>query len=96
MVIFFITFQPLNTITPATTSSPISTYPISASSAVDPNYAILSVGGTLTVAPAGTFTTAATQAVTFSNTSATTYGQIARGGNPESLYLGFNLARKFF
>ena len=35
-------------------------------------------------------------AVTFANTSATTYGQIARGGNPESLYLGFNLARKFF
>jgi hypothetical protein len=34
--------------------------------------------------------------VTFANTSATTYGQIARGGNPESLYLGFNLARKFF
>ncbi len=27
---------------------------------------------------------------------ATTYGQLARGGNPESLYLGFNLARKFF
>ena len=34
--------------------------------------------------------------LTFANTSATTYGQIARGGNPESLYLGFNLARKFF
>jgi len=37
-----------------------------------------------------------TFSVTFANTSATTYGQIARGGNPESLYLGFNLARKFF
>jgi hypothetical protein len=34
--------------------------------------------------------------VTFANTAATTYGQIARGGNPGSLYLGFNLARKFF
>ena len=34
--------------------------------------------------------------VTFANSSATTYGQIARGGNPQSLYLGFNLARKFF
>ena len=34
--------------------------------------------------------------VTFANTAATTYGQIARGGSPESLYLGFNLARKFF
>ena len=34
--------------------------------------------------------------VTFANTAATTYGQIARGGAPESLYLGFNLARKFF
>ena len=30
------------------------------------------------------------------NTSATTFGQVARGGLPESLYLGFNLARKFF
>jgi hypothetical protein len=35
-------------------------------------------------------------AVTFANTSATTYAQLARGGNPGSLYLGFNLARKFF
>ena len=34
--------------------------------------------------------------LTFANTSATTYGQLARGGNPHSLYLGFNLARKFF
>jgi hypothetical protein len=34
--------------------------------------------------------------VTFANTAATTYGQIARGGNLDNLYLGFNLARKFF
>jgi hypothetical protein len=34
--------------------------------------------------------------LTFANTAATTYGQIARGGNPGSLYLGFNIARKFF
>jgi hypothetical protein len=34
--------------------------------------------------------------LTFANTAATTYGQIARGGNPGTLYLGFNLARKFF
>ena len=34
--------------------------------------------------------------ITFANTSATTYGQLARSGNPGSLYLGFNLARKFF
>jgi Membrane bound beta barrel domain (DUF5777) len=32
----------------------------------------------------------------FCNTSATTFGQIARGGFPDSLYLGFNLTRKFF
>lgn len=32
----------------------------------------------------------------FSNTQATTYRQVARGGFPETLYLGFNLARKFF
>jgi len=30
------------------------------------------------------------------NTSSTTFAQIARGGSPQSLYLGFNLARKFF
>jgi hypothetical protein len=34
--------------------------------------------------------------LTFANSAATTYGQIARGGNPEALYLGFNLARKFY
>ena len=34
--------------------------------------------------------------LTLTNTHATTYRLIARGGNPESLYLGFNLARKFF
>ena len=34
--------------------------------------------------------------LTFGNSSATTYGQLARGGNPGALYLGFNLARKFF
>jgi hypothetical protein len=32
----------------------------------------------------------------FTNTSATTYAQVARGGFPDSLYMGFNLARKFF
>ncbi|HJR61429.1 MAG TPA: DUF5777 family beta-barrel protein [Vicinamibacterales bacterium] len=30
------------------------------------------------------------------NGQGTTFGQIARGGLPDSLYLGFNLARKFF
>ena len=30
------------------------------------------------------------------NTEATTFGQLARGGNPETLYIGFNLARKFY
>jgi hypothetical protein len=32
----------------------------------------------------------------FNNGQGTTFGQIARGGLPDSLYLGFNLARKFF
>ena len=32
----------------------------------------------------------------FSNTTGTTLGQVARGGFPHSLFLGFNLARKFF
>ena len=30
------------------------------------------------------------------NGQGTTFGQLARGGVPDSLYLGFNLARKFF
>ena len=30
------------------------------------------------------------------NGQGTTFGQLARGGFPDSLYLGFNLARKFF
>ena len=34
--------------------------------------------------------------LTFANSAGTTYGQIARGGNPEALYFGFNLARKFY
>jgi hypothetical protein len=35
--------------------------------------------------------------LTFTNTTAgTTFAQLARGGFPGSLYLGFNLARKFF
>lgn len=32
----------------------------------------------------------------FTNSSGTTFGQTAQGGLPESLYLGFNLTRKFF
>ena len=32
----------------------------------------------------------------FTNTQASTFGQVARGGYVDSLYLGFNLARKFF
>ncbi len=32
----------------------------------------------------------------FTNTFSTTYGQVARGGFNDSIYLGFNLARKFF
>lgn len=34
--------------------------------------------------------------LTFTNTPATTFAQLARGGFPVSLYLGFNLSRKFF
>jgi hypothetical protein len=32
----------------------------------------------------------------FTNTSSTTLGQVARGGFPRTLFLGFNLTRKFF
>jgi hypothetical protein len=32
----------------------------------------------------------------FNNGQGTTFGQIARGGFPDTLFLGFNLARKFF
>jgi hypothetical protein len=34
--------------------------------------------------------------MTFANSQGTTFGQTARGGLPDSLFLGFNLARKFF
>jgi hypothetical protein len=34
--------------------------------------------------------------VTFTNTFATTFAQVARGGGANSLFLGFNLGRKFF
>ena len=34
--------------------------------------------------------------LTFANTFSTTWGQLARGGSAETLYLGFNLTRKFF
>lgn len=33
--------------------------------------------------------------LTFSNSTSTTFGQIARGGFPTTIYLGFNLGRKF-
>src|SRR5262249_46192771 len=34
--------------------------------------------------------------LTFTNTTASTFAQVARGGAPKTLYLGFNLGRKFF
>ena len=34
--------------------------------------------------------------LTFANSQGTTFGQTARGGFPNALFLGFNLARKFF
>jgi hypothetical protein len=34
--------------------------------------------------------------LSFTNGQGTTFAQMARGGNPDSLYFGFNLARKFF
>jgi hypothetical protein len=34
--------------------------------------------------------------LTFTNGPGTTFAQLARGGFPGSLFLGFNLARKFF
>jgi hypothetical protein len=37
-----------------------------------------------------------TFSLTFTNSFGTTFGQIARGGAANSLYLGFNLSRKFF
>jgi len=36
-----------------------------------------------------------TLALTLTNSFATTPGQIARGGTPEALYIGFNITRKF-
>ena len=37
-----------------------------------------------------------TFSLTFTNSLGTTFAQVARGGAANSLYLGFNLSRKFF
>jgi uncharacterized beta barrel domain-containing protein DUF5777 len=34
--------------------------------------------------------------VVIANTQATTFAQLAAGASPETLYIGFNLARKFY
>ena len=34
--------------------------------------------------------------LTFTNSVATTFGQVSQGGFPDTLYMGFNLGRKFF
>ncbi len=34
--------------------------------------------------------------LTFGNSLATTFGQISQGGFPDTIYMGFNLSRKFF
>jgi len=34
--------------------------------------------------------------MSFTFTFSSTFAQVARGGAPTTLYLGFNLARKFF
>ena len=51
-----LTTQP-NVTTTATASSPVGTYPITVSGAVDPDYAIRYVAGTLTIVPPATTTT---------------------------------------
>ena len=55
--------QPIVTTT-ATTASPVRTYPITASGAVDPNYTISYVAGTLTISKDGTTTSASASAKT--------------------------------
>ena len=34
--------------------------------------------------------------LTFTNSVSSTFGQVARGGFPDTIYMGFNLGRKFF
>ena len=55
--------------TTATTTSPVGSYPITASGAVDPNYTISYVAGTLTISPDATTTVAS------SSTTSTGFGQ---------------------
>ena len=55
--------------TTATTTSPVGSYPITASGAVDPNYTISYVAGTLTISPDATTT------VVSSSTTSTGFGQ---------------------
>ena len=55
--------------TTAATTSPVGSYPITASGAVDPNYTISYVAGTLTISPDATTTVAS------SSTTSTGFGQ---------------------
>jgi len=48
---------------------------------------------TIEIIPQGGYTFA--DRVNFSNSFGTTYGELARGGEPGNIYLGFNIARKF-
>ena len=61
--------------TTATTTSPASTYPITASGAVDPNYSISYVPGTLTVTAVATGTATKTTLSVSCGNVATVYGQ---------------------
>ena len=79
---------PPSVTTTATTSSPVGTYPITASGAVDPNYTIKYVGGTLTVTTAALTITAASQSKVYGQVNpalAVSYAGFVNGDSPSSL-----------
>jgi hypothetical protein len=79
--------------TTATATSPLSTYPITASGAVDPNYNITYVGGTLTVLPATPTANGDNYRTAPNNTLAVTadQGVLANDSDPNGFALSASL-----
>jgi hypothetical protein len=76
--------------TTATVASPVGTYPITPSGAVDPNYTISYVPGTLTITPAILTITASNESMVYGSSStlpalAITYSGWVNGDGPASL-----------
>jgi len=79
---------PATCTTPATARSPVGTYAVTCSGAVDPNYGITYVGGTLTVNPAPLVITASSATMLYGGTVpviTASYSGFMNGDTPTSL-----------